>query len=171
MRRKYISSEYPQCYCLAFGLVFRAVFLPRLLPNMSSSGDYQLAACAAGFSLGFGYLTTVRALHQTRVNRNPLRSAYIYMIWGEIIANLVLGVLCWLWLKDIVHNGYADFYDDSPSPSNTLQTCLTLLHSLFLCFRGSVPHANHHQSHLDHFRAQGHSPPPKDWNCCSHFLH
>ncbi|KAG9550246.1 hypothetical protein KCU97_g19971, partial [Aureobasidium melanogenum] len=72
---------------------------------MSSSGDYQVAACAAGFTLGFGYLTTVRAVHQTRANRNPLRSAYIYMIWGEIVANLVLGILCWLWLKDIVHNG------------------------------------------------------------------
>ncbi|KAK5999746.1 hypothetical protein QM012_005152 [Aureobasidium pullulans] len=72
---------------------------------MSSSGDYQVAACAAGFTMGFGYLTTVRAVHQTRANRNPLRSAYIYMIWGEIIANLVLAILCWLWLKDIVHNG------------------------------------------------------------------
>ncbi|KAI5248307.1 hypothetical protein E4T47_04103 [Aureobasidium subglaciale] len=72
---------------------------------MSSSGDYQVAACAAGFSLGFGYLTTVRAIHQTRANRNPWRSHYIWMIWGEIIANLVLGILCWLWLKDIVKNG------------------------------------------------------------------
>ncbi|THX48284.1 hypothetical protein D6D06_09189 [Aureobasidium pullulans] len=72
---------------------------------MSSSGDYQVAACAAGFSLGFGYLTTVRAIHQTRANRAPWRSAYIWMIWGEILANLCLGILTWLWLKDIVKNG------------------------------------------------------------------
>ncbi|THY99973.1 hypothetical protein D6C93_03806 [Aureobasidium pullulans] len=72
---------------------------------MSSSGDNQVAACAAGFSLGFGYLTTVRAIHQTRANRAPWRSAYIWMIWGEILANLCLGILTWLWLKDIVKNG------------------------------------------------------------------
>ncbi|KAI4736403.1 hypothetical protein E4T50_13088 [Aureobasidium sp. EXF-12298] len=74
---------------------------------MSSSGDYQVAACAAGFTIGFGFLTTVRAIHQTKANRNPWKSAYIYMIWGEILANLALGVLCWLWLKDMLHNGPA----------------------------------------------------------------
>ncbi|KAI4851356.1 hypothetical protein E4T44_02185 [Aureobasidium sp. EXF-8845] len=74
---------------------------------MSSSGDYQVAACAAGFTIGFGFLTTIRAFHQTRANRNPWKSAYIYMIWGEILANLILAILCWLWLKDILHNGPA----------------------------------------------------------------
>ncbi|KAH0290606.1 hypothetical protein M436DRAFT_41332 [Aureobasidium namibiae CBS 147.97] len=74
---------------------------------MSSSGDYQVAACAAGFSIGFGFLTTTRAIRQTKANRNPWKSAYIYMVWGEIIANLALGILCWLWLKDTVHNGPA----------------------------------------------------------------
>jgi biotin transporter BioY len=77
---------------------------------MSSSGDYQVAACAAGFTIGFGFLTTVRAIHQTKANRNPWKSAYIYMIWGEILANLALGVLCWLWLKDMLHNGYAELH-------------------------------------------------------------
>ena len=69
---------------------------------MTTSGDLQLAAAAAGFSLGFGFLTTQRAYKQTRTNRAPARSAYIYMIWGEIFANLVLGILVWLYLKDVV---------------------------------------------------------------------
>lgn len=89
-----------------FGHILQPFFHAWSLVNMSSSGDYQVAACAAGFSLGFGYLTTVRAIHQTRANRAPWRSAYIWMIWGEILANLCLGILTWLWLKDIVKNGY-----------------------------------------------------------------
>lgn len=73
------------------------------------------------------------------------------MIWGEILANLVLGILCWLWLKDIVHNGYANPYVGNNTQANTLQSCPSLLHPLFLCLRGSVPHANNYQPHLNHF--------------------
>ncbi|KAK6004206.1 hypothetical protein QM012_009056 [Aureobasidium pullulans] len=68
----------------------------------TTSEDLQLAAAAAGFSLGFGYLTVVRAYKQTRANRAPARSIYIYMLWGEILANFVLRVLTWLYLKDVV---------------------------------------------------------------------
>lgn len=42
--------------------------------------DYQVASLAAGFSLGFGFLTAWEAIKQTRRNRSPLRSSYIYMI-------------------------------------------------------------------------------------------
>ncbi|KAF2014175.1 hypothetical protein BU24DRAFT_348590 [Aaosphaeria arxii CBS 175.79] len=61
--------------------------------------DYQLAAAAAGFTLGFGFLTVWEAIKQTRRNRNPLRSVYIYMVWGEIMANLVIGIIGWLFLN------------------------------------------------------------------------
>ncbi|KAH0292379.1 hypothetical protein M436DRAFT_61018 [Aureobasidium namibiae CBS 147.97] len=72
------------------------------MANATTSGDLQLAAAAAGFSLGFGLLTVVRAYKQTRANRAPSRSVYIYMLWGEILANLILGILTWLYLKDVV---------------------------------------------------------------------
>ncbi|THY09763.1 hypothetical protein D6C89_04056 [Aureobasidium pullulans] len=72
------------------------------MANATTSGDLQLAAAAAGFSLGFGWLTVVRAYKQTRANRAPARSTYIYMLWGEILSNLVLGILTWLYLKDVV---------------------------------------------------------------------
>ena len=73
-----------------------------IMAGTTTSGDLQLAAAAAGFSLGFGFLTVVRAYKQTRANRAPARSAYIYMLWGEILANLVLGIMTWLYLKDVV---------------------------------------------------------------------
>ncbi|KAH9872694.1 hypothetical protein J1614_005088 [Plenodomus biglobosus] len=61
--------------------------------------DYQLAALAAGFTIGFGFLTVWEAVKQTRRNRNPLRSVYIYMVWGEIFVNVCIGIVGWLFLN------------------------------------------------------------------------
>ncbi|KAJ4256899.1 hypothetical protein NW762_008995 [Fusarium torreyae] len=72
---------------------------------MSSISDYKVASMAAGFSLGFGFLTVWQAMKQTMRNRNPLRSTYIYMIWGEIAANLGLGVLGYLFLNGVIKPG------------------------------------------------------------------
>ena len=65
----------------------------------NSVQDYQLAALAAGFTIGFGFLTVWEAIKQTRRNRNPLRSAYIYMVWGEIFVNVAIGIVGWLFLN------------------------------------------------------------------------
>jgi hypothetical protein len=69
---------------------------------MASVGDFQLAAAAAGFTLGFGFLTVWEAIKQTRANRSPLRSVYIYMVWGEIAANLAIGIVGWLFLNGVL---------------------------------------------------------------------
>jgi hypothetical protein len=66
----------------------------------TSVQDYQLAALAAGFTIGFGILTIWEAIKQTRRNRNPLRSAYIYMVWGEVLVNLIISIIAWLFLND-----------------------------------------------------------------------
>ncbi|KAB2100529.1 hypothetical protein AG0111_0g11226 [Alternaria gaisen] len=66
----------------------------------ASVQDFQLAALAAGFTIGFGFLTVWEAVKQTRRNHSPLRSAYIYMIWGEIFVNVVIGIIGWLFLND-----------------------------------------------------------------------
>jgi hypothetical protein len=65
----------------------------------NSVQDYQIAALAAGFTIGFGLLTVWEAIKQTRRNRNPLRSVYIYMVWGEIFVNLVIAIIAWLFLN------------------------------------------------------------------------
>ncbi|KAK2017158.1 hypothetical protein LZ32DRAFT_644583 [Colletotrichum eremochloae] len=69
---------------------------------MASSADYQLASLAAGFTIGFGLLTVWEAMKQTRRNRNPLRCIYIYMIWGEILANLIIAIVGWLFLDGVL---------------------------------------------------------------------
>lgn len=69
---------------------------------MASVQDFQLAALAAGFTLGFGFLTVWEAIKQTRRNHSPLRSAYIYMVWGEILVNVCIGIVGWLFLNDAI---------------------------------------------------------------------
>ncbi|EAT77148.2 hypothetical protein SNOG_15483 [Parastagonospora nodorum SN15] len=66
----------------------------------ASIQDFQIAALAAGFTIGFGILTVWEAIKQTRRNRNPLKSVYIYMIWGEVAANLGIAIIAWLFLND-----------------------------------------------------------------------
>ena len=64
----------------------------------TTRSDFQLAALAAGFTVGFGFLTVWEAIKQTTRNKNPLRSAYIYMVWGEIIVNVVIAIIGWVFL-------------------------------------------------------------------------
>ncbi|KAI1393282.1 uncharacterized protein F4822DRAFT_6564 [Hypoxylon trugodes] len=63
--------------------------------------DIQVSSLAAGFSIGFGIWTVWEAWKQTRRNRNPLRSPYIYMLWGEIVANLGIWILAYLWIDGV----------------------------------------------------------------------
>ncbi|KAI0470474.1 hypothetical protein GGR56DRAFT_146714 [Xylariaceae sp. FL0804] len=69
---------------------------------MATKQDYQVASMAFGFTLGFGFLTVWEAIKHTRRNKNPLRSAFIYMIWGELAANLGIAILGWIFLDGIV---------------------------------------------------------------------
>src|SRR5690242_3068766 len=64
----------------------------------STISDFKLASTAAGFTLGFGFLCVWNAIQQTRAVRSPLRSVYIFMVWGEIFANLCIGIIGWLFL-------------------------------------------------------------------------
>ncbi|KAH8683417.1 hypothetical protein BGZ61DRAFT_358136 [Ilyonectria robusta] len=68
----------------------------------ASAHDNKVAAMAVGFTIGFGFLTTWEAIKHTRRNRNPLRSAYIYMLWGEIISNVGITVIGWIWIDEVV---------------------------------------------------------------------
>ncbi|KAI1764639.1 hypothetical protein GGR53DRAFT_530299 [Hypoxylon sp. FL1150] len=68
---------------------------------MANYTDIQVSSLAAGFSIGFGIWTVWEAIKQTRRSRSPLRSVYLYMVWGEIVANLIIIVLGYLWIDGI----------------------------------------------------------------------
>ncbi|KAH8657287.1 hypothetical protein BGZ61DRAFT_500097 [Ilyonectria robusta] len=69
--------------------------------------DLALASLAWGFTIGFGWLTTWTAMKQTKhiYKRRGLLvfcSAYIWMIWLEILICLIFSIICWLHLKGII---------------------------------------------------------------------
>ncbi|KAJ4264361.1 hypothetical protein NW762_005559 [Fusarium torreyae] len=68
----------------------------------ATTTDIKIASIAMGFTLGFGLLTVWEAWKQTRRNRNPLRSTYIYMLWGEILANLIIAIIGWIFLDGLI---------------------------------------------------------------------
>ncbi|QYS99374.1 hypothetical protein H0G86_006511 [Trichoderma simmonsii] len=69
---------------------------------MASTSDIQVASVAAGFTIGFGFLTVWKAIQHTLSNRRPWKSQYIYMVWGEIIANLSIGIIGWVFLDGLI---------------------------------------------------------------------
>lgn len=68
----------------------------------SSLQDFQLANAAAGFTIGFGILTAWKAMQQTWELKNPWRSRYVFIVWGEIIANTAIAILAWLFLNNLI---------------------------------------------------------------------
>ncbi|KAE8335361.1 hypothetical protein BDV24DRAFT_169304 [Aspergillus arachidicola] len=71
----------------------------------TNTSDIKLAAAAAGFTLGFGTLTVWEAVRQTKAHLSPHRSPYIWMVWGEIAANVGIGVVGWLFLEKTIPLG------------------------------------------------------------------
>lgn len=73
------------------------------MANGNNDGqDQTVAALAVGFSLGFGFLTVWEAIKQTTRSKNPRRSPYIYMIWGEITANVAILILGYCLFRGVV---------------------------------------------------------------------
>ncbi|MBE3049947.1 hypothetical protein IMZ48_47100 [Candidatus Bathyarchaeota archaeon] len=68
----------------------------------ATTTDFQVAALAAGFTIGFGFLTVWEAIKQTKRIRNPFRNVYTYLVWGEILANLGLAVIGWLLVDGVL---------------------------------------------------------------------
>lgn len=65
--------------------------------NVNNDGqDDTVGLMAVGFTLGFGLLTVWEAIKQTKRSKNPRRSPYVFMIWGEIAANVAILILGYL---------------------------------------------------------------------------
>ncbi|KUL92118.1 hypothetical protein ZTR_02587 [Talaromyces verruculosus] len=71
----------------------------------STVEDFKIAGVAAGFTLGYGFWTVWKAFKQTSVIRAPHRSTYVYLIWGEIVANIIIGIIGWLFLEGVIPLG------------------------------------------------------------------
>jgi hypothetical protein len=74
----------------------------------TSRADLAIASVAWGFTLGFGFLTAWTAIKQTQAmkRRHARRSAYIWLVWGELIANLGFGIISFLLLSEACEMTY-----------------------------------------------------------------
>jgi hypothetical protein len=68
----------------------------------TSVEDFKVSGLAAGFTLGFGFLTVWNAIKQTMNVKSPLRSTYVILVWLEIFANLGIGIIGWLILEGVL---------------------------------------------------------------------
>ncbi|KAL2752397.1 hypothetical protein ACRALDRAFT_2126888, partial [Sodiomyces alcalophilus JCM 7366] len=88
---------------------------PHYVPEDVTPEDCMLASIFWGFTIGFGWLTTWKAMRQSmRVWRRHqwgvFRSAFIWMIWLEIIVCLIFGIICYLHLLDIIPPSFAFYF-------------------------------------------------------------
>lgn len=74
--------------------------------NATTVQDIMLASLALGFTIGFGFLTTWEAIKQTRSARAPLQCVYIWMVWGEILANVTFAIAGYMVLCAIIAISY-----------------------------------------------------------------
>ncbi|KAG9756849.1 hypothetical protein KCU73_g4711, partial [Aureobasidium melanogenum] len=78
--------------------------------------DLTVASLCWGFTLGFGFLTTWKAMKQTtamghRYGFSGIKSnAYVWMIWAEITVCLAFSIVCWLYLRGIVAPSFAFYF-------------------------------------------------------------
>ncbi|KAB8233954.1 hypothetical protein ETB97_003281 [Aspergillus alliaceus] len=68
----------------------------------ASVTDFKLVGLAAGFTLGFGFLTVWNAIKQTAAIEKPYKSPYVILIWIEILSNVTIGVMGWLVLEGVI---------------------------------------------------------------------
>lgn len=77
-----------------------------------STTDMQLASIAWGFTLGFGFLTSVKAARQTlRIWQRRRRvTTYMVLAWGEMIASIIFGFLCWFFMDRKIPPSFVFFF-------------------------------------------------------------
>ncbi|KAF6513996.1 hypothetical protein IWW34DRAFT_858678 [Fusarium oxysporum f. sp. albedinis] len=88
---------------------------PHYVLQEVTEDDIVIASLAWGFTIGFGWLTTWSAMKQTkhiykRHRLSVLRSAYVWMIWLEILVCLIFSIICWLHLKGYIPPSFAFYF-------------------------------------------------------------
>lgn len=118
--------------------------------NLSGGKDETVGAIAVGFCIGFGFLTVWEAIKQTRRSRNPRRSPYIAMIWGELFANVLLLTLGFLFFKGVLTARCVRQCDSRPKLkllqlTGPSQRPCFFLHSVCVGLSDPASNADYHQ--------------------------
>lgn len=81
-----------------------------------------VASIAWGFSLGTLIFNFAKAVGQTRSSyrRRKTLTVYMALVWAEIISSLILGVICWLYLRGYIQPSMQYFFFVSKAPRSLI---------------------------------------------------
>ncbi|KAM5353878.1 hypothetical protein ACJ41O_000528 [Fusarium nematophilum] len=79
------------------------------LPN---EDDMNIASIIWGLSLGVVVFNCAKAFRQTRsaIQRRKRLTAYVSLVWLEIISSFILGVMVWLYLRAIIPPSFQFYF-------------------------------------------------------------
>ncbi|CRK35708.1 hypothetical protein BN1708_001339 [Verticillium longisporum] len=120
---------------------------PHFVLEEVTSNDLVIASLAWGFTIGFGWLTTSKALKQTkqtwkRQKRRTFRNAYVWMIWLEILVCLIFGVICFLYLLHFIPPSFAFYFTILPTWALQVQFLLQIIVNRCAILLSDPKHSN-----------------------------
>ncbi|CAI6310060.1 unnamed protein product [Periconia digitata] len=68
--------------------------------------DLIVAGIVFGLAMFFAIIATYSGIQQTKASRNSPRSAYIWMIWIELVACIIIAILCLLYLLECIRPSF-----------------------------------------------------------------
>ncbi|KAF4982473.1 hypothetical protein FZEAL_1898 [Fusarium zealandicum] len=82
------------------------------VPQLPNDGDMNVASIAWGLSLGILIFNCGKAGRQTQSawNRRKKITAYVALVWVEIISSFLLGVMCWFYLRNKIEPSFQFFF-------------------------------------------------------------
>ncbi|RYP90260.1 hypothetical protein DL770_003629 [Monosporascus sp. CRB-9-2] len=88
---------------------------PHFVLQEVTRGDIIIASLAWGFTIGFGWLSVWTAMKQSwqaykRTGRRVLRNGYVWMIWLEVLVCLGFGIICFLYLLDVIPPSFIFYF-------------------------------------------------------------
>jgi Na+-driven multidrug efflux pump len=95
---------------------------PNFVKEGIDLGDLKITCIAFGFTLGFGYLTAVKAAGQSisiyrRTHR--ITVTYTMMIWLELLVSIMFAILTWLYVDNVIPPGFAIYFSLGTLPSDS----------------------------------------------------
>ena len=96
------SVFYPDASFTAWGPFIHQPYV--IQPTTKS--DLIIASIVFGLAISLAVLAAFRGIKQTKSSRRPLRSVYVWMIWLELAACVVIAILCLLYLVKIIRPSF-----------------------------------------------------------------
>lgn len=90
------------------------------VPDLPNDTDMNIASIAWGLSLGITIFNISKAGKQTKSawHRRKRVTAYVALIWIEIISSFLLGVMCWFYLRNKIEPSLQFFFFISKAPQS-----------------------------------------------------